>query len=69
MRFSRHLVVDLAVLTSVMACLVGASPVFLTEFKLTPAQPGADIASEVQSFLASLGLHFALSNITVTAVG
>ena len=52
-----------------MLCGVAAAPVFVTEFKLTPAEPGTDFTSDVLTFLNAIGWHLSLANITVSALG
>ena len=49
-----------------MLCTVTATPVFLTEFKLTPVNKEEDYVSQVLVFLDAIGLHFLPANITLT---
>ena len=52
------------VLLLLAALAASASPVFLTEFKLTTDE--ADVAASVQAFLAAIGTPRLLTNITVS---
>jgi hypothetical protein len=54
----------LSVLLLLAALAASASPVFLTEFKLTTSE--ADVTASVHAFLAAIGAPRLLANITVS---
>lgn len=51
-----------------MLCAAAATPVFLTEFKLTPVNEEEDYIGQVLIFLDAIGLQFSRANITLSVV-